>query len=150
MRSPYDVPASRLDPALLALRIGAGTVFFAHGAQKVFVFGFAGVAGSFGGMGVPFPTLLGPLVALLELVGGVLLLLGLVTRPAAALLTADMLVAMLLVHAPNGFFLPRGIEFTLVLAVAALALALAGPGNWSLDALIADRTSGARALRARR
>lgn len=150
MRSPFDVPQSRLAPALLILRLAAGAVFVAHGAQKVFGFGLGGVSGAFGQMGVPFPEVLGPFVAFLELVGGALLLVGLITRVAAGLLAVDMIVAMLLVHAPAGFFLPKGIEFTLLLAAITLALVFMGPGEWSLDATIAHRTSGARALRDRR
>lgn len=150
MRSPYAVPQSRLDPGLLLLRLAAGTVFIAHGGQKVFASGFSGVAGSFTRMGVPLADVLGPAVAVLELVGGTMLALGLLTRVVAFLLAGEMLVAMLLVHAKNGFFLPGGIEFTLVLSAVCAALVLLGPGEWSLDGMIAHRTSGARALRDRR
>lgn len=129
----------RLHVALAVLRVIVGTVFAAHGAQKLFVFGFAGVAGAFEGMGVPLAPLTAPLVALLEFFGGVALIAGWITRPVAAGLTVVMAGAMLLVHLPAGFFAPNGIEFTLTLFGAAAALALTGAGNFSVDGIVARR-----------
>jgi putative oxidoreductase len=133
------ITTRRLDLALAALRAVTGTIFVAHGAQKLFVYGFAGVTGAFGQMGVPMPGVLGPFVALLEFFGGIALLVGLLTRLASFGLAFNMLVAMLLVHAKAGFFLPNGIEFTLALIGTSAALALTGAGSFSLDALIARR-----------
>lgn len=132
-------PDSRLNTALLVLRAVAGTVFLAHGAQKVFVYGFAGVATAFEGMGVPLAGVAGPAVALVELLGGLALIAGLLTRTAAAGLAIVMLGAMVLVHLPAGFFLPNGIEFVLTLLGAAVAIALTGPGAFSVDAVIGRR-----------
>lgn len=130
--------------ALLLLRVAFGAIFIAHGAQKVFVFGFAGVSGSFADMGVPLASVAGPAVGLLELVGGVLLVLGLGTRVVGILLAIDMVVATILVHLPSGIFASEGgYELTLALAAAALALALAGAGRFSLDALVTRRRSDA-------
>lgn len=126
--------------ALLVLRIAFGAIFIAHGAQKVFVFGFAGTSGSFADMGVPLAELAGPAVGLLELVGGALLVVGLGTRVVAALLTINMIVATVLVHLPSGIFASEGgYELTLALGAAALALVFAGPGRFSIDALIGRR-----------
>jgi putative oxidoreductase len=128
-----------VDAALAIVRIATAVIFIAHGWQKVFQFGIAGVTQGFTQMGIPLPGVSAPLVAGLELVGGTLLLVGLLTRPIALLLAIDMLGAMVLVHLKNGFFLPNGFEFTFILLATLLALALTGAGAYSLDALIANR-----------
>jgi putative oxidoreductase len=136
--NPTPTPR-QIDSGLALLRIISGIVFTAHGAQKLFVYGFDGVAGGFAQMGVPFPGLMGPLVGFIEFFGGLALITGLLTRVAGIGLTAVMLGAMAMVHLPAGFFLPNGYEFVLTLGASATTLAITGAGRYSLDALLARR-----------
>lgn len=119
---------------LTLLRVVVGFTFFMHGYQKLFQNGVGGVGGFFGSLGVPAPGFFAVVVSLLETFGGLALIAGLLTRPIGVLLAVDVLVALLLVHRPNGFFAAdNGIELVLVLAAAGLALALTGPGAAALD-----------------
>lgn len=131
---------TQIDSALALLRLTLGSIFIAHGAQKVFVYGLANVAGSFGQMGVPGAEVVGPFVALLEFFGGIAIMLGLLTRLAALGTAATMIGAIMLVHLKAGFFNPNGVEFPLSLLAVSLALVIAGAGRFSIDALIARRS----------
>ena len=130
---------TRTDIAIAALRATTGTIFLVHGAQKLFVFGFAGVTGAFGQMGAPLPGITGPATALVEFFGGLALIAGLLTRLSAFGLAIAMLGAISIVHIGNGFFSPTGFEFPLALLGATIALAINGGGRLSIDALIARR-----------
>lgn len=123
----------------LPIRLALGAVMFAHGAQKVL--------GSFGGPGfnthisgnTPFgfmrPAWLWLAVAAFaEFFGGILVLLGLLTRVGAFFIACVMLTAIIGVHWPGGFFAStRGYEFPMSLLAMAIALLIAGGGQVSID-----------------
>jgi putative oxidoreductase len=125
---------------LLLLRLGVGSLFAAHGAQKLFgAFGGAGLrafasylgAASPDGLGFPLPHVLAFLSSSVEFVGGLMVLIGFATEIAAALLVVDMLVAIAAVHWPRVFG-DGGLEFPLALVLMSLALILCGPGRMAL------------------
>lgn len=118
---------------LTLLRLVVGLIFVMHGWQKLSM-GFHSVAGFLGSVGIPLPTLAAVVLTLVELLGGAALILGLLTRYVAALLSIDMLVALIAVHIKGGFFLPKGVEFPLLLLVANLNLIMAGAGALSASA----------------
>jgi putative oxidoreductase len=118
---------------LTVLRITVGIVFLVHGYQKLFHMGFHGVAGMFGHLGIPLPFVSAVVVTLVEFIGGILLIAGLLTRFAAAALAIDMIVAILVVHLKHGFYAQNGgFEFPLTLLAATLCLAMSGGGMFSL------------------
>jgi putative oxidoreductase len=117
---------------LFVLRASLGIMWIAHALLKVFVFGIAGFAGFLGQLGHP-TFLAGPVIAA-ELIGGVLILLGIYGRQVSVLLIPVMAVAML-VHVPNGwlFSAPNGgWEYPAFLIAASIAHALAGDGAFAL------------------
>ena len=130
-----------IETGLAILRVVTGLVFAAHGYQKFFIMGIDGTTGFFTQVGIPLPAVAAVAVATLELAGGVALMLGILTRIIAIPLALDVAAAIFFVHAKNGFFVPGGIEFVLMLMTAAVTLALAGPGAPSLDGA---RTGGWR------
>jgi putative oxidoreductase len=135
--------ASRIDTALLVLRVVVGAILFVHGCQKLFVFGFSGVTGAFTQMGLPMPGVLGPFIGLVEFFAGIGVVLGLLTRLAALGLACDMAGAILTVHLKNGFFNPTGFEYPLSLLAAFVAIVIAGGGAYSIDGMMARRRGGA-------
>jgi putative oxidoreductase len=134
---------AKKDWGIAILRVTVGIVFLAHGAQKLFVYGFQGVEGAFTQMGFPMPGILGPFVALLELIGGIALVLGLLTRWVSILFAIEMAIAIFKVHLPGGFFMPSGIEFALMMFASSVALALAGPGEAALESRLFAKSQAA-------
>jgi len=133
----FRSPSPRqLSLGLAALRLAVATIFIRHGAQKLFVYGFAGVTGAFRQMGVPFPGVMGPLIGVLEFFGGIALALGFLTRLLAIGFVLDMLGAILLVQLKRGF---SAYELEFLLLGSSVALFLAGGGRLSVDAMLAGR-----------
>jgi putative oxidoreductase len=124
------------------LRVIVGVTFAAHGAQKLASFGIGGTAGFLGSLGVPMANVMAPVLIATELVGGLLLVLGLLTRYVSIPLMFTMVVAIATVHLQHGFFAPQGYEFPLLLGVGTLTLALQGAGVFALDNLIGKRRRG--------
>lgn len=144
---------------LAVLRLIVAAVFIAHGAQKLFGiwggYGLAGTAGFFDQIGVRPAYPLAVIVAIIEFGGGLMLAAGAMTLVVSIALAMVMLGAMWKVHAAHGFFLAsvpgqgNGIEFTLVLLGALVALMLSGPGAMSIDGQRARSAEAEAAGRAR-
>jgi putative oxidoreductase len=122
-----------LDLALLVLRLALAAVLLYHGLPKLMNFG-ATVSG-FETMNVPAPTLTAAFALLSEVVGGILILLGIAVDLAGILVVIDMLGAIFAVHWGAGFdFTKGGWEHPFTVLAMALTLALAGPGDYSVGA----------------
>ncbi|ASS57267.1 DoxX family protein [Rhizobium leguminosarum] len=111
---------------LAALRIITALLFIEHGTMKLFAFPAAQMAG-------PLPPLM-LFAALLELIGGILILVGLLTRPVAFLLAGEMAVAYFMAHAPNSFFpaVNQG-DAAILFCFVFLYLFFSGPGAFAVD-----------------
>lgn len=130
----------------LALRLSAGAIFVAHGAQKLFgSFGGHGLQGTaqwMASIGLEPGYLMALTAGSAEFFGGIALLIGLLTRPAALMLVITMLVAIINVHLANGFFMSNnGYEFALALLGISVALVFNGGGKLSLDRKLSDITA---------
>lgn len=132
LNSSHSIWAPRV---LSILRIATAFLFIAHGSQKLF--GFPPSPQQAGQAAAPFSlfSMIG-IAGVLEFFGGLLLLLGLFTRPVAFILSGMMAVAYFMAHAPGGFWpvLNRG-ELAALYSFVFLYLAAAGGGVWSLDNL---------------
>jgi putative oxidoreductase len=132
--------STRQDVALLIGRVALGVVLIAHGWQKFFTYGIAGTTASFEQMGIPAAGAAAIFAAVVELVGGILLIVGLAVPLVGLLVAVNMIGALLFVHAPNGVFVGDG-GYELVLVIGALGVVFAGlgAGGYALDRLIAGR-----------
>jgi putative oxidoreductase len=129
-----DIPTLWAPRLLSVFRVVLGLLFLAHGLVKLFGFPAGAQPGQ-----VPLISLFG-LAAVIELVGGVAVVLGLFTRPVAFILSGEMAVAYFMAHASQGFFpVLNGGELAIIYCFAFLYLAAAGPGPWSLDASEASK-----------
>ncbi len=137
------------DLGIALMRFAVGLVFMMHGGQKLLVMGITNFGSALASMGVPLPGFFGPVVVLVEFLGGIALILGLFTRWAAALLAINMTVAVLLVHLKNGFFLPRGFEYALTLWFLNVGLVFTGAGAYALDHVLWRKRGASTELRAR-
>jgi putative oxidoreductase len=132
---------------LLLLRVVLGFLFFMHGSQLVFGwFGGYGLGGSINAFTekMAIPALLAYLAVFSLFFGGLALILGFATRIAALGIAVDMIVAVFLVHLPNGLFMNwngnqkgEGYEYHLLAIAIALTLVIAGGGILSIDRSIA-------------
>jgi putative oxidoreductase len=134
------------DLTLTTLRLVLGVIFFAHGAQKMLGwfggFGFNGSMGFLTHLGIPAP--LAALAIATEFFGGLGLIFGFLTRIPALGIAVEMIVAVFLVHMPNGFFMNwvgnqkgEGYEYHLLAIAVAAVLLLRGAGPFSVDRTLA-------------
>ncbi len=141
-----------MDIGMLILRLVVGALFIGHGTQKLFGWfdghGLEGTAGFMDSLGYQPGKRYAALGGVAEAGGGALLVLGLLTPLAAALIIGMMVNAVLAVHLENGVWNTNGgYELPLVMGAAAAAVALAGPGTIAADALVGlDRLRGAWGL----
>ncbi|ABX03118.1 MAG TPA: DoxX family protein [Herpetosiphon sp.] len=124
------------------LRIVVGFIFFMHGLDK-FNGGIEGTAGFLTSLGIPAPTFMAILLIATELIGGIMLMLGLFTRYVAVAEAIAMVVALVTVHLDAGFSSREGgYEYVLALIAASVALVLLGSGSLALDNLLSPRLTG--------
>jgi putative oxidoreductase len=137
----YSPDPVTLSAGLLIARLVLGPMMIAHAAQKLLGwfggYGLAGTGGFMESLGFRPGRSFAAAAALAEVTGGLLITLGLLGPVGPALVLSVMIVAAITVHWKNGLFAgSNGIEVTLLYATGALALALTGPGLFSLDALL--------------
>jgi putative oxidoreductase len=128
------------DVALLIARLLLGVIMFAHGYQKLLVDGLGRTTQGFESMSIPVAIVSAAFVTVVEVVGGVLVILGALLTMVAACYLVVMVGAAVFVHIPNGVFAANG-GWELVGAIAALllALAVAGSGRYGVDYLVRAR-----------
>ncbi|MDN4505956.1 DoxX family protein [Dietzia maris] len=134
------VPPVVRDIGLLLARVLLGAVLIVHGGQKLFVNGVDGTGAFFESVGVPAAQAAAAFAGAVELVGGILLVLGLLTQAVAVLVVVVMAGAYAYVHKAAGIYAADGgWELVAVIGLAVAVFGLVGTGRYSLDALIAGR-----------
>lgn len=143
------VPAGVFLRSIVLVRLIVALVFLSEGIQKFLYPAELGV-GRFVEIGIPFPAVMAPFVGIVEILGGVLLLLGLVTRLASIALIIDMLVAIAVTKIPtllaSGFWKmahEARVDFSMLLGL--LFLLIVGSGAWSVDGMFRQREPGQEA-----
>lgn len=136
-----QAPRPTRDAALLLARLLLGVILMAHGWQKLGDPGLAASAAGFAEMGVPLPQIAAAIAGVIELLGGLMLLLGAWTSIASVAVILVMLGAYVFAHIGNGIMVTEGgWELVGAIAAGAAALAAAGPGMWSVDGARGGRT----------
>lgn len=138
-----SVTSTQAGYGLTILRIIVGITFAAHGAQKLFGwfggYGLEGVGQFMESLGLTPGYLMALGAGSAEFFGGIALIIGLLVRPAAAVLAVTMVVAIFTAHFANGFFMSNGgYEFALALLAASVAILIEGAGKLSLDKQIGN------------
>ncbi|GAD68037.1 MULTISPECIES: DoxX family protein [Vibrio] len=138
------ISASQAGYSPLALRVPIGIILMAHGSQKLFGwFGGYGLEGTgqwMASIGLEPGVLMAFMAGSAEFFGGLFLLLGLLTRPAAVVTAFTLIVAIFSVHIDNGLFMSNnGYEFGLALLAATVSLAISGSGKLALDNVLSQK-----------
>lgn len=150
MKTVLNPPVIVRDVALLVARVLLGVVLIAHGLQKFGEWTIDGTAQAFGQMGVPLPGIAAPVAAVVELLGGVLLLVGAFSAVTGLIVALHMGVAAVLAHVSNGVFIENaGWELVGLIAAAALAVGVAGAGRYSVDTVLNRKVRGERVVEGR-
>jgi putative oxidoreductase len=125
------------DLAILILRVTVGVIFFAHGLQKLFgIFGGPGINGTasmLNGMGFAPAEIWAWALAVAETAGGFFLILGIMPKLCSFVIAAIMVIAIVKVHGPKGFFMMKGgFEYQLLIISACISLMISGGGKYSV------------------
>jgi len=136
MKRLIDALKAQSSVGLLLVRLMMAAILIVAGYSKFFLAGLGKVADNFTGYGIPVPAVTAPFIAILELGGGILLALGLLTRYLGMLYTVEFIVAayvkVAIIPPPGGGY--TGGRLDMMLIVVAILLATHGAGRWSLDA----------------
>jgi len=139
LKSMFDTQAGW---GMTIVRIPVGIIYMGHGLPKTGWIGertFEGTIKFIGSLGFPMPSLFAGMLITAEVLGGLMLILGLLTRATALTQVIAMLFAVLLVHLDNGMFGQGGYQWALLLGACSAALVVEGAGKGSLDNIIADK-----------